>query len=46
MNERFHISNINKKYNSCLLRVDFNVPMSENGIILDNTRIKVVKKNN
>ena len=44
MNERFHISNINKKYNSCLLRVDFNVPMSENGIILDNTRIKVVKK--
>ena len=44
MNERFHISNINKKYNSCLLRVDFNVPMSEDGIILDNTRIKVVKK--
>ena len=45
MNERFHISNINnKKYDSCLLRVDFNVPMSNKGIILDDTRIKVIKK--
>ena len=45
MKEKFHIEQIvNKNYKSCLLRVDFNVPISDTNIILDNTRIHAVKK--
>lgn len=47
MNEKFHLNNIkynNSRIQTCLLRVDFNVPISENYKILDDTRIRVVKK--